>query len=117
MKVSFEGIGESVVTFLNNEANGAKAGDTVKVSGSGEVRACADGDRFAGVSLWSDKDAAAVQVQGFVTMPYTGTAPALGFSRLACSGGGYVKSVTGTSGGEYLVLEVDTSAKTVGFIL
>ena len=48
MKVSFDGIGGKLVTFLNNQA---KKGEVVKVSAAGTVSPCGSGDGFDGVGL------------------------------------------------------------------
>ena len=45
MKVSYEGIGQWAATFACTEA---VEGEMVKISGSGEVSACAAGDGFCG---------------------------------------------------------------------
>ena len=116
MKVSFEGIGESVVTFYNDGESGAGAGVPVKMSGNGEISVCQDGDRFFGVALANEGDFAAVQTGGFVQLPYTGTAPGVGFATLAADGAGGVKAVT-TGGGEFLVIEADTANKILGIML
>lgn len=51
-----------------------------------------------------------------VTMPYTGTdAPAVGYAALASDGADGVKA--STKGNTYLVLSVNTTAKTVSFML
>jgi hypothetical protein len=116
MKVSFEGIGETVVTFYNN---GAAAGDAVKLSANGKVAEAASGERFMGVCTSAEADFAAVQISGVVTMPYTGTAPSVGYGYLLSDGTGGVKvdSASTKTGGEYLILDVDTTAKTAAFIL
>ena len=56
-----------------------------------------------------------MQVKGFVKTPYSGTAPALGYTALAADGNGGVKAAS--SGPLRLVLELDTTKKTVGFCL
>lgn len=112
MKVSFEGIGESVVTL---HSAGNTAGKCVKLSANKTVAACAAGDGVAGLSLADNGGFASVQLGGVVTVPYTGTAPVAGFKILVADGTGGVK--TATSGSEYLVLDVDSTAKTVTFIL
>ena len=59
---------------------------------------------------------AGVQLSGVVTMPYTGTdAPAVGYAALASDGADGVKA--STKGNTYLVLSVNTTAKTVSFML
>lgn len=116
MKVSFEGIGETVATFYNS---GAAAGDAVKLSANGTVTKAAAGERFMGVCISAETDFAAVQLTGVETMPYTGTAPTVGYGYLLSDGAGGVKvdSAATKVGGEYLILEVDTAAKTAAFIL
>lgn len=117
MKVSFEGIGERVVTFYNTRTAGkaAEAGAPVAMSGSGEVCACAAGERFMGFALAADEDFAAVQTAGYVKAPYSGDAPAPGYVHLAAGADGTVTK--NEAGGDYLVLDTDTAANTVGFIL
>lgn len=117
MTVSFEGIGERVVTFYNTgeTEKAAAAGVPVTMSGSGEVRACAAGERFMGIALAADGSFAAVQTAGYVKAPCSGTTPAPGYVRLAAGTGGTVTE--NSAGGEYLVLDADTAAGTVGFIL
>ncbi len=115
MKVSFEGIGESVVTFYNSKTSAAAAGVPVRMSGNGEVSACADGERFFGYALSCDKDFAAVQTAGYIELGYTGTAPTVGFTKLAANGSGGVKAAE--TGGEFLVIDVDTANKIVGLML
>lgn len=117
MKVSFEGYGELATTFYNNATNPASAGDPVYVTGNGEVSACASGKIPVGVAVSADKDYAVVQTHGFVRLPYSGdTAPAVGIATLAADGDGGV-TIPKTGGANFLVLEVDTGAQTVGFIL
>lgn len=115
MKVSFEGVGESVVTFYNSKTAAAGAGVPVKMSGNGEVSACADGDRFFGVALACDTDFAAIQTDGYVELVYTGSAPTVGFTKLVSGGGSGVK--TAETGGEFLVVDVDTVNKIIGLML
>ena len=50
-----------------------------------------------------------------MVMHYTGTAPSVGHTVLAANSTGGVK--TATNGGECLVIDVDTSDNTVGFII
>ena len=112
MKLSFEGIGATVITL---HSAGGTEGKCVKISANKTASVCAAGEHMAGFAL-TDKDGfAAVQVGGAVTAAYTGTAPAVGFAALAADGNGGVKAADG--GREYLVLDVDSTAKTVTFIL
>ncbi len=112
MTVSFNGIGQVNATFLGE---GLAENTMVKMSGSGTVAACADGDSFCGKTLCCKDDACTVQVGGFLTVGYSGTAPALGWTALAADGAGGVKSASG--GRTYLVAAVDTVSKTVTIML
>ena len=114
MKVSDEGIGQWAATFACGQVS---EGEMVKVSASGEVSACSDGDSFCGqvLSVGRDGSACAVALGGMVTAGYTGTAPELGWSILVGDGSGGVK--TATTGHSYLVVDVDSDAKTVTFAL
>lgn len=135
MTVSFEGIGESVVTFYNAEENAAEAGCPVKMSGNGEVAKAAEGEAFIGIVRAADTDFAAVQTGGYVKAAYSGGAPSVGGVRLVSDGEGAVMADEGevetvTVGGTeydttcvryagrlYVVVDVDEAAGTVGFIL
>ena len=111
MSVSFHGIGQVCATFLGDGTEG----QVVKMSSKGTVAACSAGESFCGVALCAKDDACAVQVAGFVTVPYSGTEPAPGYAALAADGSGGVKIVE--SGREYLVADADTTAKTVTILL
>lgn len=114
MMVSFEGIGQWSATFACTDV---QEGQVVKISGSGEVGKCAAGDGFCGVvnTVGRDGMACGVVMGGMVTVPYTGSAPALGWSGLAANGEGGVKA--DGAGMKYLVAAVDEAAKNVTFVL
>ena len=113
MQNSYEGIGQWAATFACGDI---AEGQVVKISGSGEVAACADGDKFCGVatSVGRDGKACAVAMGGMVSVTYTGTAPALGWTALAADGNGGVKAAEGR---EYLVVDVNENGMTVTFAL
>ena len=74
------------------------------------------GDAFCGYVLDVAKDGAAcVALHGYVQLPYSGDAPALGWSGLCADGSGGVKA--DDTGKSYLVIHVDTADGTVGFFL
>lgn len=108
MSISFHGIGQVCATFLGS---GITEGHVVKMSSSGTVAACGDGENFCGVAVCCKEDACSIQVDGFTTIAYTGTAPALGWAPLAANGAGGVKAAE--SGRSYLVVFTDTTVKTV----
>jgi len=113
MKISYEGIGQWASTFA---CSNVAEGQVVKISGNGEVAPCADGDKFCGtvISVGRDKQACAVAMGGMVTVPYTGSAPALGWTGLAGDGNGGVKAADGH---DYMVVDVDESGMTITFAL
>lgn len=113
MSFSFKGYGENVLTFPTKLT---EAGIPVEVGANSVVsKAAADKD-FIGVTSYADGELAGVILNGYVELPYTGTAPAFGFSALAANGTGGVKTASSAT---HLVkvIKVDTSKKTVGFIL
>ena len=113
MKVSFEGIGEQVLSFM--KASGVEAGSLVKLSANATVANCAAGNNFAGVCIKADDSFADVKTAGYIELGYTGTAPAVGYAKLTAAGADKVK--TADTGREYLVIKVDSSAAVVGFIM
>ncbi len=114
MSISFGGVGELCVTFKTDGS--VTKGCPVKMSTSSTVAACADGNRFIGVAVdVSDDGYAIVQLAGYMVMNYTGTAPSVGHANLVANSTGGVKTASG--GGECLILDVDTSDNTVGFII
>lgn len=114
MKVSFEGIGEQVLSF--SKASDVTKGAVVKMSANSTVKACSADDRFMGVCIAAGDSFAEVKTAGYTELGYTDDAPAVGYVKLAASTAGKVKAVT-TGGAEYLVIKVDTAAGTVGFIM
>lgn len=115
MKVSFEGIGEEIMTFYNDGTEPAGAGDMVYLSDNGKVKAAASGAVFCGVCVTGDEDYVAVQTKGVVRRPYDGAEPSVGYCKLASAGAG--KVTVSTSGREYLVLEADAASGKVTFVL
>ena len=79
MKVSFEGVGEQVLSF--EKASGTEKNVFVKLSANNTVAACAAGDKFAGYCISTDDSFAVVKTHGYIEVGYTGTAPAVGRCR------------------------------------
>ena len=113
MTTNFNGFNEKVLTFECESK--ISAGTPVKMTANGKVAAAVAGDRFIGTCVYTRCGFAAVQVEGYVTLPYTSTAPTINYAKLVADGNGGVK--TDTNGSEVVVLSVDTTAKTVGFIM
>ena len=112
--VSFEGIGQWSATFACADV---QEGQVVKISGSGEVGKCAGGEGFCGVvnTVSRDGEACGVVLGGMVSVPYSGSAPAPGYTGLSADGAGGVR-VDG-SGRKHWVAAVDESGKCVTLIL
>lgn len=113
MKVSFEGIGEQVISF--KKGNGTEKGLFVKMGANATASACSAGDDFMGLCIHADGAFCEVMTHGYMECAYSGSAPAVGYSVLVADAGGKVK--TAASGRSYLVINVDTTAKTVGFMM
>ena len=113
MSVSFEGVGQVCATFLGG---GLTEGHVVKLTGRGTVGACGDGDAFCGAALCCKEDACTVQVKGFVTVGYSGAVPGVGRAPLCANGEGGVRAA-GEGGEMCLVVDADTTAKTVTILL
>ena len=112
MSVSFNGYDEGIVTF--EAASGVAAGNPVAVSANGKVTAVTS-NAFCGICKSVRNGYAAVQLKGYVQMPSTGSI-SLGYSKLAAAAGGKIKADS-TNGREYLVVDFDSTANVVGFIL
>lgn len=115
MKNSFEGIGQWSATFACDSS--VEEGKMVIVCDNGKVTACGEGDQFCGVAevVARDGEACAVVMSGMVTASYTGTVPYAGWCNLSADGNGGV--MVDSSGGNYLVVDADTAAKKVTFVM
>ncbi len=114
MSISFTGINEQVITFKT--ASELASGTLVKISDNGTVTACSSGDKIAGVVLFCRDNLAAVQTGGFVSLPYSSTAPALGFTAIAAASATEVKADS-ANGRQLLVIETDSTSTTAGIML
>ncbi len=114
MSVSFSGFAEKLLTFKN--ASAITAGYPVKVSANDTVAACSAGESFCGIAVESDSEYISVKVSGVITASYSGTAPTVGYAKLAGAASGKV-AVAASGGREYLVLAVNSTDSTLTFIL
>lgn len=123
MSISFEGIGEVTATFLKDGNSTVKPGQVVCITGNNTVGLGADGTAPCGVAATVAGDGyVGVQISGMAEVTYSGTtAPTAGWNTLAADGNGGMKvaaasadtqSPESTSGRPYLVVSVDTTAKT-----
>lgn len=99
MNISYEGIGELVVTV---PAGTCKEGQICKIGLQGKADICPANDKFCGLVLAVENGMAAVQVGGFVTVGFSGTKPLPGYVTLAGDGAGNVTQ--NSAGREYLVV-------------
>ena len=114
MNLSYEFVGQQAVTFAAQ--SGVNAGTVCGICANDTVGKLSAGDAFCGYVLDVAKDGAAcVALHGYVQLPYSGDAPALGWSGLCADGSGGVKA--DDTGKSYLVIHVDTADGTVGFFL
>ena len=119
MKLSYEGIGQWAATFACSDVT---EGEVVKISANDTVAACSAGEAFCGMvlSVSRTQDACTVALGGLVTAGYSQSeddddAPTLGWCILCGDGSGGVK--TAAAGRSYLVVDVDSTSKTVTFAL
>lgn len=112
MDTAMNGFAENAATFRCEKQ--ITAGTPVMVTESGVV-AAADG-AFCGVALsWRD-GYAAVQLSGYVSLPYSGNQPAVGYQVFTAGTDGSVQAAAaGTDGVKRLVVDADSTH--VGFIL
>lgn len=97
-------------------AAGLEVGDLCKISAAKTVAKTASGDVPFGLVVGLRGGVATVQMGGYVTLPYSGTAPTVGFGKLAADGSGGMKTVS-SGGRDYFICEVDAVAGTVGLFL
>ena len=107
MSISYEGIGERMVTL---PVGTGQDGQVCKVGPYGAADLCANGEKFAGVVVKRDKGMSLVQLEGFVRVGYSGSKPNCGYVSLTSDGSG--KVLVNSNGREYLVVQVDASTMT-----
>lgn len=113
MAISFDSIGQECVTVTSN--NTISENIPCKFSSSRTVSACADGNAIHGICIRQEGSLVTLQIKGFVTLPYSGSAPTVGFCSLAAAASGKVKKLENAK--EYLVVDVNTTNSTVTFLL
>lgn len=111
--ISMQGIGAEFLTAKKGSA--ATAGYPCHFSANDTVANSASAAAFSGVVAGVRGSLVTVQYKGFVTLPYSSTAPSVGFGILVADGSGGVKSAQ--SGNSYLIVNVDTTAGTLCLLL
>lgn len=115
-KISFEGYNENCLTFNKEENSAIKKGDFVALSANGTVTVASANSDIIGCCADVDGDYVTVQTQGHIKAPMaSGESIALGYSSISVNANQQV--VASSTARKVLVVDVDTSAKTIGFIL
>ncbi len=112
--IYFNGYGENTLTFFIGEV--ATKGFPIIATDDNTAKNATDGQDFIGICKDSNEMTVTVVMDGYVEVPYTGTAPTLNLCSLVSNGTGGVK-VSSTAKRNYKVLKVDTVNNIVGFIL
>lgn len=113
--ISYRGFNSSALTF-ESEAEFTK-GEPVGISTSGACAPAGSGDLFIGICVSVRDNLITAQMEGYVEVPYSSTAPNCGWGKLCADGNGGVKVSSEAAAPLYRIIEVDTVNKTVGFIL
>ncbi len=113
MSISFKGFNEQVITFAAETE--LEVGTLVKMSDSATVEKCKGNDLFIGIVASSSGNIVAVQTGGYISIPYSGTAPTLGITALSAADEKTV--TTDESGRSVTVIELDETNKTAGILL
>jgi lipocalin len=119
--ISFNIIGYLAASFASALTKGTDEGKVVKISANDTVALCDQTDQFHGVVKVIDAadKVATVQVKGFVTVSYSGTAPSVGYATLEADDAGGVQIVGTPALGDrfYLIVNVDTTNTKATFLL
>ena len=118
MSISFSGIRDKATFVASSLTFGTDEGKVCKITANQTAGLCSDGDRFHGMIETIERDNAycVVRKTGYVILAYTGSDPSAGIVKLSADSSGGVK-VDNTAGIEYLVVDVDTTGKTVTLYL
>ena len=109
----FSGFNTKAIT-LNAEGT-VTEGMAVKLSASDAVTKAGADEKFCGVCSAVRGGYASVVMAGHVKVGYSDAAPTIGYCNLVSDGNGNVK--ISTAGKEYLVVDVDTTNKTIEIII
>lgn len=113
MSISLQGYDTNYLTFQTDET--LAPGTLLGMTNSYKVGAATDGVSPIGVAVAQRDDQVVVQMSGLFTFPYTADPPALGRYWLTTNPKGGVK--VDEMGREVTVVDLNTMAKTVTFLL
>lgn len=111
--ISYQSIAQECASFYADVP--IAAGVPCKMSQNDSIVSAVKNDAFIGVTVGQRDNMVTVAVRGFVTVRYSGNAPAVGRTGLCTGDNGTVTA--STSGQVYLVVNADTVKKTVTFLL
>lgn len=113
--IGYDGIGQDIAITMKQSTltKGTDENKPCKVSANDTVVLCADGDRFHGIVGNIDREICSVHLRGIFCLPYSGSAPTVGTSKLLANGSGGVKVDVGGDG--FRVVNVDTTNTMVYF--
>lgn len=115
-KISFNGYNENSATFTVAEGSALKKGDFVALSANKTVTAAAANSDIIGYCVDVNDGFATVQTQGYISAEMaSGESIALGYSSVSVNAA--QKVIASTTARKVLVVDVDTTANTIGFIL
>ena len=116
-KIDYEGIGNDVRVTLKHSTltKGTDELKPVKISDDDTVAKPSDNDDFHGVVESIEKKFCTVQLTGFVSLTYSGTAPSLGYQGLRSAGSGKVE--VNANSQKRLVVNVDSTNKNIKVFL
>lgn len=113
MAISYQSVAQECITLYATD--GLKVGGVCSVIKNDTANPSLECDMFAGVVADIRGKFCSVIVRGFVTVPYMGDAPIVGWQRLTAGDNGLVQY--DPSGSRYFVTNVNTTDKTVTFLL
>lgn len=116
MAINFNGFNETVATF--NATKLVAPGKLVKMSQNNTVSPATSGDAFIGVCVEKNGDIASVMLSGYVEIGSSGTdSIPLGRTKIVSVNMSSVGIGQGDAGVEVIVVNTDTTANKIGFLL
>ena len=112
MSISYKGFNANVITMASD--SNIKENCPVVPTADNRCEAASNGTNFIGISVHRRSELVSVQVEGYVEVKYTGTAPTYGYCGLVSAGFGVKVAENGV---KYRVIKVDTDNSIVGFLL
>ena len=109
----FSGFNTKEITLHADET--VKEGSTVVFADDSTVKAAAADEIPCGICTKIRNGLASVVFAGHVTVPFSGTVPALGYCKLSADGNGGVK--LNDNGKHFLVVYSDEADKTIDIIM